>query len=169
MVADALSHPTDTSPSHFFILSMPRFLFLDKLRQSLQDSLEFVSLLANVRSNPISFPHHNIHNDLLLYDGKIWLNQNNPFIPLLLEEYHTTSLGGHMGLSKTLTRIQGKCFWKGMRSIVHTFVSQCSTCQQTMKLRNQLVYYSPLHFLMTPGKISFLISSRDYLLPWVIL
>jgi len=53
------------------------------------------------------------------------------FYPLLLEEYHTSPLGGHMGLSKTLARIQGNFFWKGMCLVVHTFVSQCSTYQQT--------------------------------------
>ncbi|WVZ16640.1 hypothetical protein V8G54_009622 [Vigna mungo] len=94
VVADALSRPTDTVHSHFFILSMPRFIFLDKLRQSLQDSPDFVSLLA-----------------------KIWLNHDNPFIPLLLEEYHTTPLGGHMGLYKTIARIQGNFFWKGSSSV----------------------------------------------------
>ncbi|WVZ02845.1 hypothetical protein V8G54_023651 [Vigna mungo] len=131
VVADALSRPTDIVQSHFFILSMPRFIFLDKLRQSLQDSPDFVSLLAKVRRDPASFHLYSIHNDLLLYDGKIWLNHDNPFIRLLLEEYHTTPLGGHMGLYKTMARIQGNFFWKGMRSIVHTFVSQCSTCQHT--------------------------------------
>lgn len=56
---------------HFFILSMPRFLFLDKLRKSLQDNSEFVSLLADVHANPATFPLYSIHNDLLLYDGKL--------------------------------------------------------------------------------------------------
>lgn len=129
MVADALSRPTEFTEDQFLVLFMPHFLFLDQLRKSLHDSPEFSLLLAYVFNNPNVFPLYVIHNDFLLYDGKLWLNLDNPFIRLLLDEFHITPLGGHMGFVKTLAHIQGNFYWKGMHSTIRTFVFQCPTCQ----------------------------------------
>ncbi|XP_027337502.1 uncharacterized protein LOC113851229 [Abrus precatorius] len=70
VVADTLSRPTEPEQGQFFILSMPRFIFLDQLRKSLHDSSDFVSLLAEdddggqistpfsvvTRENPENYP-----------------------------------------------------------------------------------------------------------------
>ncbi|WVZ01111.1 hypothetical protein V8G54_027180 [Vigna mungo] len=89
VVADALSRPFDFGDSQLFILSMPRLLFLEELHKALLTSPDFVQLFKD--------EHYNIHQDLLLYKGKIWLNHDNPFIPVLLEEFHKTPLSGHKG------------------------------------------------------------------------
>lgn len=50
---------------------------------------------------------------------------------MLLDEYHKTPLGGHMGFAKTLHRLQEKIFWANMRQETKQFVKQCPICQQT--------------------------------------
>ena len=47
-----------------------------------------------------------------------------------MEEYHKTPLGGHMGVAKSLHRLQESFYWAAMRKDVQHFISQCSTCQQ---------------------------------------
>ncbi|WVZ13617.1 hypothetical protein V8G54_011183 [Vigna mungo] len=120
---DALSRPFDFGDSQLFILSMPRLLFLEELHKVLLTSPDFVQLFKE--------EHYNIHQDLLLYKGKIWLNHDNPFIPVLLEEFHKTPLSGHTGVAKTLSRLQHNFYWKGMREDVQHFVAHCATCLQT--------------------------------------
>jgi len=131
VVADALSRPFDFGDSHLFVLSMPRFLFLEELCKALLTSAEFVQLFKEVQNDSNVPAHYSIHRDLLLYKGKIWLNHDNPFIPVLLEEFHNTPLSVHTGVAKTLSRLQHNFYWKGMREDVQNFVAHCATCMQT--------------------------------------
>lgn len=55
---------------------------------------------------------------------------------MLLEEFHSTPLGGHMGKAKTLQRLQDNSFWDSMRRDVHRLVSECRICQQ-MKYKSK--------------------------------
>lgn len=115
VVADALSRVHDQNAEACWLLSMPRFHFLDDLKQELTRTPSFTELFNVVRNNPAAHPGYKIHNDLLLYKDRIWLNKGNTFIPLLLEEFHKSPLGGHTGLAKTLSRLQENFFWSGMR------------------------------------------------------
>ena len=133
VVADALSrlHEPDSVAACFQIISMPHPQFLDELKRELSGSDEFKTLMLQVRNHPSDYPGFKIRDNLLLFQGSIWLNQGNPFIPLLLEEYHKSPLGGHMGLAKTLGRLQQSFFWEHMRRDTQNFIKQCSNWLQT--------------------------------------
>lgn len=87
-----------------------RYLFLDTIRKSLQDSTEFGELLHNIRLHPNAYPSFTINRDLIFFLGKIWLPLDNLLTTALLDEFHTTPLGGHMGVAKTLHRRQENFF-----------------------------------------------------------
>jgi len=130
VVAYALSRLFYFGDIHLFVLSMPHFLFLEKLCKGLLTTVEFVQLFKDVQNDSNVPVHYNIHQDLLLYKGKLWLNHDNPFILVLLEEFHNTPLSGHTGVAKTLSRLQHNFYWKGMRcskircSLYNLFASQ---------------------------------------------
>jgi len=113
------------------ILSVPQFDFLDDLRRTLHANPEFQALLYKVRANPSNHPDYRIHNELLLFQGHIWLDNTNPYIPTLLLEFHATSLGGHLGVAKTTHRLQSNFYWSNLRQDVKRFVRECKVCQQT--------------------------------------
>ncbi|GJY62446.1 retrotransposon gag domain, retroviral aspartyl protease, partial [Tanacetum coccineum] len=48
----------------------------------------------------------------------------------LLQEAHTTPLGGHGGFLKTIKRLNAQYFWPKMKEEVRLFVQQCVVCQQ---------------------------------------
>ena len=52
------------------------------------------------------------------------------FINLVMEEFHKTPLGGHMGVAKTLCRLRYNFFWPHICQDITRYVAQCSTCQQ---------------------------------------
>jgi hypothetical protein len=130
VVADALSRRADTPSGTIFSLTMPNFVFLDQLKQALATSTPFKDLLHDITAAPSSFPDHTIQNDLILYKGRIWIDRNLPFCSTLLEEFHSSPIAGHMGVSKTLARLQANFWWENMKTDVQTFVAQCSICQQ---------------------------------------
>nr|KYP47835.1 Transposon Ty3-I Gag-Pol polyprotein [Cajanus cajan] len=129
VVADALSRIPILTQSTFYTLSIPNFTFLEELHKSLKDNSEFRLLLSQIRDDPNSHADFRIHRDLIFFKGKIWINADNPLRTTLLQEFHQTPLGGHLGVAKTLHRLQANFFSTHMRKDVQTFVAQCSTCQ----------------------------------------
>jgi len=65
---------------------------------------------------------HGLHNGLLFFRGKIWLDPDSSFHTTLMEEYHATPLGGHMGFAKMLHHIQQNFYWSTMQNDVKQFV-----------------------------------------------
>jgi len=58
------------------------------------------------------------------------LPESSPFIPKLLEQFHTSPIGGHEGAFKTFKRLSSEVYWKGMRKDVVEFLKGCQVCQQ---------------------------------------
>lgn len=83
-----------------------------------------------ISQHPTSHPDFSIHRDLIFHKSKIWFPFNARFISLLLEEFHTNLLGGHMGMAKTLHRLHQNFDWPQMHSDVYRYVSQCMVFQQ---------------------------------------
>ncbi|XP_006582627.1 uncharacterized protein [Glycine max] len=133
MVVNALSRQTDTdhTTSMFSILSIPHPKFLDDLKRELASSEEFNDLKTRVTKDPQQHPAFILRDGLLLYKGRIWINRGNNFIALLLEEFHKSPLGGHMGLAKTLSQLKQSFYWEGMRQDMQQFIKQCVDCLQT--------------------------------------
>lgn len=63
--------------------------------------------------------------------GSIWLPKELGFITSLLNKFHTSPIGGHMGVTKTLARIGENFTWSGMKHNVSQFVAACVDCQCT--------------------------------------
>lgn len=47
----------------------------------------------------------------------------------LIQEYHDSSLAGHLGIPKTLDSLQLKYYWPGMAESVREYVKSCPKCQ----------------------------------------
>lgn len=53
----------------------------------------------------------------------------------IISECHSSSVGGHKGIAKTLARIRNKYFWKNMKAQVEKFVQTCGNCQKKKLVR----------------------------------
>lgn len=109
---------------------MPHPKFLEGLKREFVESDEFKSLIACARDDPWQCSEFTLQDNLLLYKGRIWINRDNTFIPLLLEEFHKSPLEGHMGLAKTLSRLKQSFYWEGMCCDTQQFIRQCIDCLQ---------------------------------------
>jgi len=131
VVADALSRVPQASEGLCLILHIPQFDFMQQLLQSLQTNTEFQEKLRSIQVAPTAFPTFLVHNDLIYYKGSIWIPDDNPFIPALLHEFHSTPLGGHFGVLKTIHRLQANFTWPNIHRDVRNYIKNCQTCQQT--------------------------------------
>lgn len=76
------------------------------------------------------FPKYRVDSNMIFYNNCIWLPDDCSFKHLLLSEFHATPLGGHMGVKKTLARLQENFYWTTMLTDVTDFIKQCLICQQ---------------------------------------
>lgn len=112
------------------ILSVPHNLFLDQLKQMFVQDQTYQTLLQQVLTSPQDHPGFTSKSHLLYFNNKIWLPAGHDLTKVLMDEFHQTPLGGHMGVTKTLDSIQQHFSWPHMRADVSHYVAQCTTCPQ---------------------------------------
>ncbi|WVZ10734.1 hypothetical protein V8G54_015264 [Vigna mungo] len=78
VVADGLSRLPDSS-GMCYTLSMPHFIFLEQLRQSVETSSAYATLLSRIQTDPDAHPDYTLHNGLILFKNRLWLNPDNTF------------------------------------------------------------------------------------------
>lgn len=104
VVTDALSRivPTDAT---CLALTMPHFTFLNQLRHSLLHDPRYVSLLKDIQAKLENHSDLGLHQDLIVRQGRIWIPFPCSFTEVLLDEFHSSSFGGHTGMTKTIHRL----------------------------------------------------------------
>jgi hypothetical protein len=144
-VADALSRV------HCLLITVPQLDFLTSFKAQLTSDTEFQQFLTRVQTNPAEFSDFEIKNGLLFIKGKLFIPEASPLKKTLLEEFHSSTIGGHSGIHRTFGRLQENVFWYGMRKDVTQFVKSCSVCQQTKPANHSP--YGLLQPLPIPDKV----------------
>ena len=68
----------------------------------------------------------------------------------ILKELHSSEIGGHKGITKTLKRIQQYYVWDGMKQDVKNFVKTCQDCQKRKLVREKTK--APMLITDTPSE-----------------
>ena len=105
MAADALSRIPEASSGALMVLTIPNFIFLQDLKTELHCRLAHIELRQNIELIPQVHSDYSLTQYLILHKQRIWLPKGFRLMSLILEEFHSTPTGGHMGLTKTLARV----------------------------------------------------------------
>ncbi|PNX54976.1 hypothetical protein L195_g048599, partial [Trifolium pratense] len=73
---------------------------------------------------------YTVKEGLLLYRDKLVVPNSPDIKKQILTEFHTSHMGGHAGILRTIARIQAQFYWKNMRQDIKEYVQQCLICQQ---------------------------------------
>ncbi|RZB86790.1 Transposon Tf2-9 polyprotein isoform A [Glycine soja] len=92
---------------------------------------QYVDLLHNIKLRPDAHSNLAIHKDLIFRQGSIWIPFPTPFTALLLEEFHSSPLDDHTGVSKTLHHLRQNFDWPHIQEDVRRYIVQCPSCEQT--------------------------------------
>jgi len=57
--------------------------------------------------------------------------------PKIMEENHSSAIGGHKGITKTYNRIKQRYSWPNMREDINRYVQSCRPCQLKKLVRNK--------------------------------
>ncbi|KAA3455789.1 Transposon Ty3-G Gag-Pol polyprotein [Gossypium australe] len=71
----------------------------------------------------------NYKDGLLLFRGRLVIPSDSILRQKLLKKFHSSPIGGHVGITCTFHRVFSILFWKGMCHDVQRFVSECQVCQ----------------------------------------
>ena len=129
-VADALSRQPDEKRLQFLALSQVRFQLLNQLRHENASFEFFQSLYRAIREKPSKYVDYEVRDGLLLLSEKLLLDPSSSIVQQVLNEAHTTLLGGHGGIQKSIARVRVAFTWLGMRKVIKEYVQQCVGCQQ---------------------------------------
>lgn len=124
-----MSKLSEQQPSLTMILSVPCLSFLKELRSQLDVYADYGQLRRDILDDPTKHPGFSLAQNLILHKGRIWVPRDLPIIATLLQEYHATPIGGHVGVTKTLARLSENFYWSGLREDVTRFVANCMECQ----------------------------------------
>lgn len=94
------------------LLTTPVFYFLNTLLLQDQSLLDLQVLHLKMAMNSMSHPNFMIHKGIIYYKGKTYLSKNSSLVPLFLQEFDSTQMGGHSSYVKTLSRIE--IYWDSM-------------------------------------------------------
>ncbi|OMO91168.1 reverse transcriptase [Corchorus capsularis] len=132
-VVDALSRSFTDEPS-CLAFSGPEFSFLDDLRSYFATESQGKALATQCSDATSGY---NLVNGLMMKEGRIVIPTGHPLQQTLLHEYHSTLIGGHAGVARTLARLAANFWLKGMRQSVKDFIATCPIYQQVKCLTSK--------------------------------
>ena len=92
------------------------------------------TILQEVMIGSPKYPGFSVKGGHLLFKGSLVLPKTSSLIPMLLQEFHASPIGGHSGYLRTYKRLAGLFYWKGIRRDVQKFVAACDVCQRNKSL-----------------------------------
>ncbi|GMI84518.1 hypothetical protein HRI_002121100 [Hibiscus trionum] len=106
-VADALSREVS---SQLLAFSRPTFGILEDLRIALQHDPNLLQLLTDIAEGRNSPPGYTANHGLLLFNNRIVVPSESSFRARLLREFHSSTVGGQAGISRTFRRLSAHFF-----------------------------------------------------------
>lgn len=112
----------------YLAISQVRFELLDSLRQENATSTFFLEKYKELDDSILGFDEYEVRDGLLLHKEKLLLDYNSPLVILIIQECHSTPLGGHKGIQKTMAKVSTAFTWVGMKQAIQKFVKECEIC-----------------------------------------
>ena len=88
------------------------------------------SLLEQCKHQQPPDPNYFTWDDLWYWKRRLLIPRTSNLVQQILREFHSSLIGGHSSIARTLARISTYFKWHGMKDDVKKFVIECSICQQ---------------------------------------
>jgi len=85
--------------------------------------------------------------EVIIYAGIEYTEEEKAII---LQQFHDSKLGGHLGVNKTVKRIQKQFIWRNMKGDVKKYIKNCTSCQMN-KVSNRHIK-QPMAITSTSSK-----------------
>ncbi|KAA0050169.1 Ty3/gypsy retrotransposon protein [Cucumis melo var. makuwa] len=140
--ADALSRKPEEV--QLFGLSIPITVDLDVIKREVFQDSKYKEIIRQLeQGEELQVNSYSLQKGLLMYKNRLVIVQQSSLIPVILETFHNSAVGGHSGFLRTYKRIAAELYWKGMKAEIKKHCEECLTCQ-----RNKTMALSPAGLLV---------------------
>jgi len=117
----------------------------DKDEEKIQEASKLDAEIQNIKKNldkgrkemkGIALGLCQWKDDLLWYQGKIWIPNDEGIRTALITKHHEPPQAGHGGTVKTTELINRRYYWPKIREDIKRFIKNCDTCQRTKVVRH---------------------------------
>ncbi|GAU44596.1 hypothetical protein TSUD_187860 [Trifolium subterraneum] len=123
IAADALSRVMTLSWSE------PKCQFIDQIKIALQNDSHMKDIMQKSALGKAAI-QYSIKEGLLYWKQRLVVPRDNDLLHKLLFEFHTSPIGGHSGITRTIARIKSQFYWPDMKNDIVEYVQKCVVCQQ---------------------------------------
>jgi hypothetical protein len=110
--------------------SEPHYSFLDELRLEIQQDTHLKEIMQQCLNNSCADPNYTIKYNLLFWQERLVIPDNSTLIQKILFEFHSSPIGEHSSITRTMARIASQFYWPHMRQHIVAFIKHCVICQQ---------------------------------------
>lgn len=146
VIADTLSrmyhtpddHLSDSAPAGCAVLLDFPLAFSDIVPHQLNDP-ELAPIISELQSGGTHPPYFLSKGALCCrarQRGKPALVLPSLLVPMVFQYFHTSLVGGHLGIHKTIAKIRDQFIWKGMDRDIATRVRSCQVCSLSKPAQN---------------------------------
>jgi len=76
------------------------------------------------------------NSGLLMYDGLIWIPDDDTLQLRILRDHHDTQAARNPGQARTLELVSRSFYWPEQRKYIHRYVDHCDTCHHIKPIRH---------------------------------
>lgn len=127
-VEDALSRRPQMEEINQLSLSAPLSLDKTALESQLKKDEEYSPIITSLEKGKSTHEGFCLQGGLVYKNDRLVIPTKSSCIPALLEQFHTSAVGGHEGALKTFKRLTQEVYWRGMRKDVVIFITKCQVC-----------------------------------------
>ncbi|KAA0052082.1 ty3-gypsy retrotransposon protein [Cucumis melo var. makuwa] len=131
--ADALSRkPAEV---HLFGLSVPITIDLEVIKKEVFQDPKYVKIVEEIKQlEEPAESKYSLQNGMLMFKNRLVILKNSSLIPVILDTFHNSVIGGHSGFLRTYKRVAGELYWDGMKADIKKHCEECLTCQRSKSL-----------------------------------
>lgn len=116
LAADGLSRHPGAAVLMAISTSIPTWM--ERLMEGYQDDEEFKQLIPELSITSNNSKGFQLLNDILKYNGRIWVGNNKLAQQHILTALHDSGIGGHSGVQATYQRIKQLFAWPKLKQTV---------------------------------------------------
>ncbi|MCH79841.1 retrotransposon protein, partial [Trifolium medium] len=123
LAADALSRLMTLAWSE------PQCSFTQQVKEALQQDNNLLEIMQKCMQG-LASAHYTVREGILYWKHRMVVPSKETLIQQVLYEFHTSPIGGHAGMTRTLARIKSQFYWPAMKKDIFDYVQNCMVCQQ---------------------------------------
>lgn len=127
--ADALSRKYEDNDNACLALSECTPTWLDAVVQGYYSDEYSKQLLTEVSLDPNARNQFQLSQGVMKFKGRIWVGNNTSIQQQLLNNLHSSPMGGHSGFPVTYQRVKALFAWPHMKKMIYQWVHNCTICQ----------------------------------------